>query len=498
VRLPDQIPVLVVGAGPTGLTATHLLACYGVETLLIDAAPEPLVIPRAVSLDDEGLRTMDACGLAEKVAACVRTSQGSRYYLEGSVPFADVGPGPQEYGWPRRSIFHQPDLECALTDALRERPQATIARSVRLLGFRQTPDRVVATLERDGRQHDVQAAVLIAADGGRSTVRAQFGYSMEGDTYPQDWIVLDLARDPNDEPVSQFHCDPARPWVSIPTPFGGRRYEFMLLPGERGEDMLTLDALRGLLAPVRALAEDDIIRAAIYTFHARVSSRWGAGRVWLAGDAAHLTPPFAGQGMNAGIRDAHNIAWKAAMVACEEAPHAILSSYEAERKDPARAMIELAVAMGEVIMAVGAEQLKMRDALFIGLKRFPAVKDWLFQMKFKPKPRYDRGLFIDLDSVDQVPASLVGQMIPNPQVFGPDGGLQLLDAQLGGWFAEMGQGAALPWPADGPDRIGLRPLRAHRDQCVLIRPDRYVAGAGESPAAVRAAWVRQLENWGSA
>ncbi|MCA8927669.1 MAG: FAD-dependent monooxygenase, partial [Alphaproteobacteria bacterium] len=371
---------------------------------------------------------------------------------------------------------------------LAQRPEVSLVRGVTLAGFRQTAEAVSATLLHEGRPHPVRAGVLIAADGARSTVRGLLGARLEGDTYPQDWIVLDLARDPNDEPVSQFHCDPARPWVSIPTPFGGRRYEFMLLPGEDGAEMVKLATLQRLLAPIRPLAAEDILRAVIYTFHARVADRWGEGRVWLAGDAAHLTPPFAGQGMNAGLRDAHNLAWKAAMVVRGEAPPAILASYVRERREPARAMIRLAVAMGEIVMPLGPEQKQLRDATLLGLQRFPEARDWLLHMKFKPKPRYDGGLFVDLGAPEQPPASLVGAMVPNPQVERADGSVVRLDRELGPWFALMGRGTERPWPARGPDPYALQPLRAHRDQCVLVRPDRYVAAAGETPATVAAAW----------
>ena len=494
-NLPAHVPVLVIGAGPTGLVTAHLLASYGVETLLVDALPLPQDIPRAVTIDDEALRALDACGQIEAVLPHLRPGKGARYFLEDQVPFAEVGPGPKEYGWPKRNCFHQPDLEHVLIDTLAEQPAVTFARGVRVAAIAQTTDLARVGLETPSGRHELTASVVIAADGARSTVRSSLGIAMDGDTYPQDWIVLDLARDVDDEPVSKFHCDPARPWVSIPTTFGGRRYEFMLLPGECGEDMLKLDVLRKLLAPIRPLPEEDIMRAAIYTFHARVAERFGEGRIWLLGDAAHLTPPFAGQGMNAGIRDAHNIAWKAAMVARQEAPAAILSSYEAERKEPARAMVQLAVAMGEIIMAVGEEQLKIRDALFAGLQRFPEARDWLLQMKFKPKPKYDQGLFLDLHSPEQPPASLVGAMLPNPMVIGSDSKQARLDRQLGNWFVEIGEGTTMPWPADGPDRGALRPLRAHRDQCVLVRPDRYVAAAGHDPEALQSEWEKLLQDW---
>ena len=201
---------------------------------------------------------------------------------------------------------------------------------------------------------------------------------------------MDLHRDADQEPVSKFFCDPARPWVSIPTTFGGRRYEFMLLPGETADEMLKFDTLQRLLAPIRPLAPEDIMRAVVYRFEARIAERWGEGRVWLAGDAAHLTPPFAGQGMNSGIRDAHNLAWKAVLVA-DGADPAILESYQAERRAPAKAMVQLAVAMGEVVMPVGQGKALFRDALMLGLERFPDARDYIIGMRFKPKPRYTDG-----------------------------------------------------------------------------------------------------------
>ncbi len=492
--IPPTTDVLIVGAGPTGLLTANLLGQVGIRVLIVDRSPEPLNLPRAISIDDEGCRSIDAAGLGEDLRQIIRPGAGSRYVDETGRIIGEVGPGPVEYGWRRRNNFHQPDLEALLTRGLGRFANVALARGAEMTSFAQSPDKVTATV--DGQT--IEAAVMIAADGARSETRQKLAIPFPGEAYAQDWIVLDLYRDTDDEPISKFFCDPARPWVSIPTTFGGRRYEFMLLPGETADEMLRHETLTRLLAPIRPLAPEDVMRAAVYRFEARVAERWGEGRVWLAGDAAHLTPPFAGQGMNAGLRDAHNLAWKAAHVVAGADP-ALLQSYEAERRKPARAMIQLAVAMGEVVMPVGQERALLRDALMFGLQRFPEARDFILNMRFKPPPRYTAGLFIGLDDPAMPPASLIGQMLPNPRVRTAAGDVPL-DDLIGPGFALIAQDAPgrrwlaaadistwpvaparapLPDDAAGADPAGFRPLRAHRDQIVLVRPDRYVLGAFE-------------------
>lgn len=491
-ELPTQTDALVVGAGPVGLLTANLLGQAGVRVLVVDRAPTPLNLPRAISIDDEGCRSVDAAGLGAELRRVLRPGAGSRYVDETGRIVGEVGPGPVEYGWPRRNNFHQPELEALLRSGLDRFPHVALVEGAEMTGFAQSADRVVATVE--GRAID--AGLMIAADGARSQTRQALGIGFPGEAYDQDWIVLDLHRDDDDEPVSKFFCDPARPWVSIPTTFGGRRYEFMLLAGETAEEMLRHETLQRLLAPIRPLAREDVMRAAVYRFESRVAERWGEGRVWLAGDAAHLTPPFAGQGMNAGLRDAHNLSWKAALV-IRGADPALLNSYEVERREPARAMVRLAVAMGEIVMPVGREKALLRDALMFGLQRFPEARDYIIGMRFKPPPRYDAGLFVGLDDPTQPPASLIGRMLPNPTV----GGVPL-DDRLGPGFALIAQddpgrawlaGADLAgWPVDVrsvaldpavADPAGFRPLRAHRDQILLVRPDRYVMAAFTPEAA---------------
>lgn len=504
--LPRSVDVLVVGAGPTGLLTANLLGQAGVTTLIVDKAPGPLNLPRAISIDDEGCRSIAAAGLGDALRHILKPGAGSRYMDETGRIVGEVGPGPVEYGWPRRNNFHQPDLEDLLKRGLDRFDHVTLRRRAEAHGFRQSADDVQALIGGE----TVEAAVMIAADGARSPTRTALGIDFPGEAYDQDWIVLDLHRDDDQEPVSKFFCDPARPWVSIPTTFGGRRYEFMLLEGERAETMLAHETLERLLAPIRPLAPADIMRAAVYRFESRVATRWGEGRVWLAGDAAHLTPPFAGQGMNAGLRDAHNIAWKAARVANGADP-ALLRSYMDERQEPARAMVRLAVAMGEIVMPVGQAASLFRDALMAGLERFPAARDYVLGMKFKPPPRYNAGLFLGLDDPNQPPASLIGRMLPNPDVEG-----RSLDSFLGRGFALLAQDApgkawleatnVADWPGhpamaapdfSQADPAAIQPIRAHRDQILLIRPDRYVMAAfAPREAEAARAWLEQALSGG--
>lgn len=510
---PDRVQVVVVGAGPTGLTAANLLAAYGVEVLVLDREPGPMNLPRAIVLDDEGARTLQVFGLHESYVARTETAIGSKYYDDQGNCFAETGRGFEAYGFPKRQYIYQPELERALRDRLAEQAPGALRFAANVTAVKSDPEGAVASVtDASGRVHRIEADWLLACDGGRSSIRENLGIAMSGNTYAEDWIVLDLLDDPDGSHFSKFFCSSSRPTVSVPAPGRGRRYEFMLLPGETREQVLENAFLADLLRPYRSLREEDILRKTVYTFHARMADRFRAGRILLLGDAAHLTPPFAGQGMNAGLRDAHNVAWKLAANLLGAASADILDSYEAERRKPAWDMIQVAVTMGKFVMPSGAEQLQFRDMLLKALEPYPTVRDYLIQMRFKPKPRYADGLFLDLGR-QPYEASLVGEMIPQPRL--PGGALPaLLDDRMGPGFAllsqsedgdravrAIGRSALLGLPLaavalnDGQPPRGAaawmrddpvaRPLLTHRDQVLLVRPDRYLAAAFDPADAVR-------------
>jgi 3-(3-hydroxy-phenyl)propionate hydroxylase len=502
-----EYPAIIVGAGPTGLTLANLLGSYGVETLILERNPATMDIPRAIVLDDEGARTLQAFGAEDFLCETIE-GDGARYIDDNGQVFATIGAGARTYGFAKRHFMLQPELEQALVRNLEHFPSVDLQFSANMESFRPDPLGVSVEYSHAGTRRTVRTKWLLACDGGRSGIRQTLGIDFEGGTYEQDWAVIDTVRDADQTNYSKFYCNVERPAVSVPAPHGGRRYEFMLQEGEDHERILSDESLAALLQPFRPFVREDILRRVVYTFHARIASKFRLGRVLLLGDAAHLTPPFAGQGMNAGLRDAHNVAWKIAAVISGMAGESLLDTYQLERRDPAWAMIQLAVAMGQVVMPKGAEQVQFRNLLLKALEPFPGVRDYFLQMRFKPKPRYDTGFFVNIDA-QRYEASLVGEMLPQPEVHRADGAQTKLDDLLGRGFALIAQDAAGErailglrhpvWNDLKPQLVSLarrgtaekatlrraalvdseisRPLLTHRDQILLIRPDRYVCGA---------------------
>lgn len=501
-----HVPVIVIGAGPIGLTVANLLGHAGIRTLVLERNPATVAHPRAIVLDDEGARTLQAFGAASFVAQTIE-GDGARYCDNKGHCFARVGAGPRSYGFAKRHFMHQHELEQFLLGHLARFPSVEVRFSETVRLVRADATSVALESVSPAGPSQLTCDWLLACDGARSPTREALGIAFTGSTYEQDWIVLDMARDKDATNFSKFYCSTERPSVSVPAPGGGRRYEFMVQPEDDSTTLLSDASLARLCAPFCEFLPEHVTRRAVYTFHARIASAFRKSRVLLLGDAAHVTPPFAGQGMNSGLRDAHNVAWKLALVLGGAADEQIMDSYDDERRAPAWAMIQLAVAMGQVVMPRGATEVTFRDMLLKALEPFPGVQDYFLQMRFKPRPRYDAGLFVDL-SAQRYEASLVGEMLPQPEVVNAANTTQKLDDSLGSGFSLIAQNAegaaalmAMAHPlwqrlkptalhlcehardANGfvpsftmSDPIG-RPIKTHRDQIMLVRPDRYVAGA---------------------
>ncbi|MCC6006562.1 MAG: FAD-dependent monooxygenase [Rhodobacteraceae bacterium] len=222
---PATVPVAIIGAGPPGVSVAALLARDGLDVTVIERNPAPVEIPRAIVIDDEGLRMLQSLGLSEPARAFTRTADGACYYDEARRLFAETGRGAEDFGFPKRNYLHQPDLEALLLAHLRTHPRVTLrfATEAVLVEPGGKGDCALLRLSGGGSGGEdlLRARWVLACDGGRSPMRAALGIAMEGQTYGQDWIVLDLARDPDQEPVSRFYCDAGRPQVSIPAPRGG-------------------------------------------------------------------------------------------------------------------------------------------------------------------------------------------------------------------------------------------------------------------------------------
>jgi 3-(3-hydroxy-phenyl)propionate hydroxylase len=523
--------VAVVGAGPVGTMTANLLGCYGIDTVLVDRTAEIIDYPRAIGVDDEALRTFQAAGLVAPILADTIQNVPLKFFDARGRCFADVRPTTREYGWYRRNVFVQPLAERVLRQGLDRFPHVRTMLGQEVVGLTQDDDS--ATLElraADGARSQVRADYVVAADGGRSTLRELLGVRLEGDTHARRWVVIDCANDPLDAPFTGLHCDPRRPYVCAHMPHDHRRWEFMLFPGEDADEMLAPEKLLELLGHhVDQPEKLEVVRARVYTHHSRLASRFVVGRVLLAGDAAHLMPPWAGQGMNTGFRDASNLAWKLAACLREQAGPGLLATYEKERRTHARSMIDLSTRLGRILSPTRVSTAYVRDAALRAATIAPAVRSWVVEMRFKPLPRYEDGIVVPGPRSRREPPG-VGRMFIQPDVE-LDGRCLKLDEALGpgfavlgfecdpvgdldeqtlGWLDGMGASvvrvvesragdrhlrAARRWPATVvvEDVEGLlRPwFQARTGNVVVLRPDRYVAalttprGLGDALATLR-------------
>ena len=428
--------VLVVGAGPVGVSIANLLGHYGVKTLLVERSLQVLDYPRAVGLDDEALRTFQAVGLAEAMLQDMIQNVPMRMYTADKRCFAEILPSTREFGWFRRNLFSQPLGEVTLRKGLERYPHVTTQLGVALQSIEQDADGVTAVLlAEDGETTSVRARYLVGADGARSTVReGVLKIPYEGRTHPNKWVVIECDQDPLDAPYTALHCEPRRPYVCLRLPYGLRRWEFMLFPGEDGEQMLAPDKVQELLRNHVADPERlNVIRARVYTHNSRVAKSFVAGRICIAGDAAHITPPWIGQGLNAGLRDAFNLSWKLAWIVKGRMKSELLQSYHDERHAHTKAMIDLADLFGAVLSQRNRFVAWMRDKFFLAIRDVPKFRDYVLQMKFKPMPRFSTGVV--LNSGDAAQDELVGRMFIQPNVERLAGHCEKLDDVIGGQFA---------------------------------------------------------------
>ena len=299
-------------------------------------------------------------------------------------------------------------------------------------------DGVTATVElANGIQTTVRARYLVGCDGGRSITRKSMGVSFEGQSSQTRFLVIDVRNDPLGTPNAYLGADPVRPFVSIGLPHGVRRFEFMIFDQETDEQVADPLFVHQLLARhVPDPAGLDFIRQRVYTLHARIAGAFRKGHVLIAGDAAHLMPVWQGQGYNSGVRDATNLAWKLTAVLRGIADDALLDTYDTERRDHAKAMIDVSVAMGRILSPTNRVVAGARDRLAAALNLVPAAKKWIAEGRYKPKPRFHVGALVEAIG----PAAAgepVGSMFPQPRVDTRTEQDVLLDDVLGPWFSVL-------------------------------------------------------------
>jgi 3-(3-hydroxy-phenyl)propionate hydroxylase len=490
------VPVVIVGAGPTGVTAATLLAQYGIACLLLDRWVTVYPQPRAVHLDDETRRIVDRLGIGDEFAAISRPALGLRLVDPNLRVLAEFHREPTEspHGFPQANMFDQPEFEALLRANLKKHNCVQFRGNAEVTGISQhEPDRVrVAYTDRlSGDEHVIDAPYVLGCDGANSVVRTSIGAATVDLRFAQRWLVVDVV---TDAPLDQWDgvqqvCDPERAATYMRIGDNRYRWEFRLRATETADDFATIERLRPLISPwVKDLPAEELslVRVAEYMFRARVASRWRNGNVFLLGDAAHLTPPFIGQGMGAGLRDAANLAWKLAGVLTGNLPASMLDTYEQERKPHVWTMIGLALAVGGAMTAGGRIGNVIRAAVLPRLGLIPGMRARIISSR---TPAFRRSTLVVKTFRNR---RLPGTLCPNPLL--PDG--TRLDTVLGNGFALITveppspaqrellhrRGAAVVNAAPGGELV--RWLQHAKATAAIIRPDRTVMQAGRRLSAL--------------
>jgi len=500
---PRSVPVVVIGAGPTGLAAATLLAQYGVETVVLERWDGVYPLPRAVHLDDEIYRILARLGIGDEFSGISRPCRGLRLLdcdLRVLAEFPRQACG--RHGFPEANMFDQPELESLL--------RANLARSGDLVELRGNTEvtrlvqtgtevRVEYTDRVSGEAGVLTARYVLGCDGANSLTRAAIGplgSTMEDLDFEQHWLVVDVTTDADLGQWEGVHqlCDPLRAGTYMQVSATHHRFEFQLLPGERADDYRSPERLLPLIGPWigdTPLGRLQLMRVTDYTFRAQVADRWRDRRVFLLGDAAHLTPPFIGQGMGAGLRDAMNLAWKLAGVLAGDLPEAVLDTYEAERRPHVRTLIRRAKFIGTAMTAGGETGSVVRRVVAPRLSHLAGFR--LPVLDFGTEtPAVGRS---DLARRPPVRRTLAGRQCPNARL----DDLRRFDDVAAGRFAVVTSAEPAPAPRAEVERRGgvvvvAGPgselgqwLRRGNSTAVVVRPDGTVLRTGHDVAVLCAA-----------
>ena len=378
--MPDGavFDVIIAGCGPVGAVAANVLAARGLKVLVAERESHPYTLPRAIHLDHEIMRVLQSAGLAKRLLPQLTIPAGAMHFgadLGVIRQFQAIVETPR-LGWASDYFFYQPDLEAELRAAMLERPEVTSRFGTSVSAIAEEEDMVSAVLAGAGGEERVFGRYLFACDGGRSDIRRALGIGLEDLNFDEPWIVVDANVDgeltfpplhgaPEGMDLHRVMFiigDPSRPTSIIPGVGRHRRWEFMLLPGEHPDDYADGARVRALLEPWVGKADYEIIRFAVYRFHALLADRWRSDHVFIVGDAAHQTPPFFGQGLCHGVRDVANLAWKLELVLRTRVGAELLDSYERERRPQVQRVIEASIRTGRYICTLDPDVARRRDA----------------------------------------------------------------------------------------------------------------------------------------
>jgi len=512
---PLSCDVAIVGLGPTGAVLANLLGQSGWSVIVLEREEDIYYAPKAVHFDDEIMRIFQHVGLAEGLARVCEPFRDMAFLLtpKGAPALASqVGNPGAPHGWAGAWWFHQPTLEAHLRAGLARFPAVRTLYGRTVTGLRQDAAGVtVLTEDADGAALSVRARYVIGCDGGRSTVRREAGLVLDSADFDEPWVVVDVksltgTKDPA-LPSNHYQlCDPAGPVTFVPMTGPYYEWQFMVTDGRSEAEATDPAHVRRRLRAFAPPGRVEILRIAYYKFHALWATRWRNGRILLAGDSAHQMPPFLGQGMCSGVRDAMSLSWRLDLVLAGRADERVLQHYEDERAAHVRHIIEGAMFLGRVIQTRRPAVAALRNLMVFWLpNRIPVLRRLFMTLANRKRP-------IECGFIGGNAPKLAGRLAPQPLVRTADGPA-LLDDVLGPGAvvlvpaARRGEAQAAvaasgldlavlgfdvgPAPGvvgDAADGLGGW-LRAARAEFAVIRPDRVVFDGGrigDLPQVLRA------------
>lgn len=472
----DLYDVVIVGYGPVGATLANLLVQQGLSVAIFEREASVYHLARAGHFDAEIMRVFQSIGIADEVEAQCGITLGMRWLdADGALLMewkrgGEKGPS----GWVSDYMFHQPTLERTLRAKLAASPQAKSFLLHDVYDIEERQDHVAVRAEdtATGRLVEIRGRYVVGCDGARSLVRRLIGSEHEDLGFKQRWLVVDVRqlRDLGLECVSTQHCNPERPMYASGTVNGMLRWEIMLKPeddvGLVTREKAVWEFIENSVRPIRR-EDGEITRAAVYTFESLIATRWHSGKLLIAGDSAHRTPPFLGQGMCAGIRDAANLAWKLAAVCQDRANDALLDTYEPERFPHVRSFIEGAIESGKIVQMSDPAALIARTN----------------DMRANPKAYAPPNPALGAGVGEGYGEGGLGRQLVQPRIDG-----RLLDDHIGHAFAVVATRAFTQNHADVVLKMQALPnlrwvtlpdaqenvLDLYGAPAVLLRPDRYV------------------------
>ena len=517
-----QAQVVIVGLGPVGAVAANLAGAAGFEVLVVDRDLAPFAQPRAIVFDAEIMRVFASIGLAQSISAIVKPLGGSVYLGADRRPIRTFkSPGPAHAGaFAPSNLFYQPQLETVLRDGLGRFPNVRVLPGCEVSELEANGLRPrVVVRDAEGGEIRLDADFVLACDGASSTVRKRLEIGLDDIGFEERWLVVDAhmrgpMRWPNDVyeipdevrdgRYSLMICDPEGPATIIPGRGDHRRWEYMLRPDEADADAQDLGSLKARLSTWADPHDVEVVRSAVYRFRALIAHRWREGPVFLLGDAAHQTPPFFGQGMCHGIRDAAQLMWKLRLVADGHVSAELLDSYQVEREPHVRAIVAASVAAGAAVCITDPERALARDAEFRALEAARGGRAVAMTDVVPPI----RGGVVDPQSG--------GRRLPEFAL--ADATMPSLDARLAGRFTllspERAENARLDpalwrrWRAAGGQEITLSSsedvegrLAAWMSElattAVIVRPDRYIYAVAADAADLPILVNRLLDQLGA-